>query len=277
MNQNKYLEKIAKIELYKPPQKKVDPELEAKNQRIGKIGLAAGGAGIVAGQVGNIPIYHHMVAKKPTISNSVLNKVKEHIAKTTDTAFSIEDAGIPHKYRDGYEMANRASGGAYYSPAKRLGAKKNLLYIDNRINPDALIHEAGHAVDFNKGSPMVKNLKFKAGVAGNLAHRGTLTGISGLAGAQMLRGEKTRDYAWTVPLAASSPTIRSEFMANKHGLNLLKKQGVPAKGRLGFLGLAAKNMIGYGSAPVATSAALALGNRAIKKSEAAKAAKANKN
>jgi hypothetical protein len=123
-------------------------------------------------------------------------------------------------------------------------------------NKDVLLHEIGHAVDFAKG-----NRKLKAAISpyGRMA----ATPAAVLAGG-MLASEKTRDYAWTVPLLASIPVMREEAAANMNAMKLIKQYGGNSKK---FIPLAAANLLGYAAKPILSSGVIAGINHLKRKGE----------
>lgn len=135
---------------------------------------------------------------------------------------------------------------------------KNYVHFDagKYKNKDVLLHELGHAVDFAKGG---STLKAKISPFGRMA----ATPAAVVAGG-MLASEKTRDYAWTVPLLASIPVMREEAAANINAMKMLKRHGAnPAK----FLRVGGANLLGYAAKPMLSAAVIAGINHLKRKGE----------
>ncbi len=290
---NVYLEKIAK-EYYQ----QTYADDADKTRWIGTAVVGAGTAGIGAKYLNRafqVPISHVATQGTPHISKEVLNRMKEDVLKNTGTTFNVRDiGGNPHMH-DMIDMIGKQRGDFYlhkdsmpsmqsriHTVAKVLNkarpfvgplesmipkynnelADTSKAYTKNYIhsmlpNTDVQAHEMGHAVDYSKGNLAMKR---HLGSVGKLLHGAPSAAIGGA----LLGSEKTRDYAWMAPLVASAPVIREEFMANKHGYDLIKKHGgKPGK----FLGLAAANLLGYAAAPAIASGALAGINIARRKGE----------
>jgi hypothetical protein len=256
---NKYLTKIAKE--YFNEEKVEDDRLSKKFGQAVVTGATAGIAMKGGMKLFQEPILSSLQNGKSTINPDVLEKIKDHALHATNSTMDMNEAfprGAPNFGKDP---------GPFYADKHLIpGAAKNYVHFPEykTQNGDALIHELGHAVDFNHNvGSLGHKLKLGSGVFSRLA-----SGVPAAAiGGALLSNEKTRDYAWTVPVIASLPTMHSEYMANHHGNNLLKAHGVSAKGRVGFLGLAAKNLLGYAGAPAITAGTIAGINHFMRKGE----------
>jgi hypothetical protein len=111
------------------------------------------------------------------------------------------------------------------------------------------LHELGHAKDFNTGSKLLRRAKNISHMGSSFAHK---SGLGVAIGGAMSLSDKTKDYAWTAPVVAAAPLLRSEAAANYHGYQMSKNH-ISKASRNSFLRLAGKNMLGYG-APVAAAA-----------------------
>lgn len=292
---NKYLEKVAKEYI---------TQTRVEDDDVGRkvSGAILGGAtsGIVIGKLGGIlqkPIINSLGRGAQHYSDDFIKKVSDSVLPETNSTLRTAELGAHPNVREllvttgehtgPYYMhksqgplvgkavyAEQASGRlmskamAWLGMGKELPApdksllnhphfQKNFIYSPLSGNQDILLHEMGHARDFSRGNV---GLKLKASKLGSIAN-GTLS--AGVGGA-MLGSEKTRDYAWMAPIVGSLPTMRSEFMANVHGAKMIAEHGGKIKP---FLGLAAKNLLGYAMVPALSAAAIHGINKARKAGE----------
>ena len=288
---NIYLEKIAK-EYYQ----QTNADDADKTRWIGTAVVGAGTAGLGAKMLNPLfqkPVHNIALKGEPQISESVLAKMREDIAKSTGTTFNLSEVGGNPNMENVLRITTGQKGDAYYpkesfSKIQRMahlvgkvsnkvrpfaGPFKDHLpeyhndykdtsrpYTKNYIhsvfpNTDVQAHEMGHAVDYSKGNRAIKS---GLSMAGRILHGTPAAAIGGA----LLGSENTRDYAWAAPLVGAAPVLREEFMANKHGYDLIKKHGgKPGK----FLGLAAANLLGYAAVPSIAAGTLAGINHARRK------------
>jgi len=256
---NKYLTKIAK-EYFSEEKVKDD----RASKKIGQAIITGATAGIAMKggmKVIQEPILNALYNGKSSIDPETLEKIKEHTLRATNSTMDIHEA-----FPLGPPKLPKNSGPFYMDKHLAPKAYKNYVHFPEykTQNADALIHELGHAVDFNHN---VGSLGHKVKIGGGVLSRLTSGVPAAAIGGALLSNEKTRDYAWTAPVIGALPTLHSEYMANHYGNNLLKTHGVSAKGRAGFLGLAAKNMLGYVGAPAIAAGTIAGINHLMRKGE----------
>ena len=289
---NKYLEKIAKEYL-----NQTTVENNELGYKLGNMAVGFTGTGLAMKYLG--PVFQKPVMAYAQARNSipldVLDKIKTDVLPRTNTTFDIHEVGGPSGFANAYSGLGLTKV-PHYASIKNMNQISNTLHRGGKIqnmvrevpflkphvphydgslkskvddfkknyigmgsfNPDAAIHEMGHAVDFNTGNVKAKHLVSQVGrrLGGKLG--------GSIGAGLMLSNEKTRDYAWTAPIVASLPTMREEFMANKHGYDLINKHG--GKGR-SFLPLAAANLLGYAAAPALGAGTVALINHLKRKGE----------
>ena len=292
---NKYLEKIAK-EYYQ--------KVEEADTRLGSALGGAAVGGFTAHQVnkrfGNVLqkyLVLPMVHQAPTAPVDVMQRVVEETLPRTNTVLGIMEAGgdpavarayrsiadsagphfathqslnsmqsTMHKLHRVQDLVNRAAskitgkqiGEPYDNAFAGKGTfNKNYVHLGGVRNTDILAHELGHAVDFTTG-----NTKLKRGISqiGRRIHGIPSAALGGLA----LTNEKTRDYAWTVPLLAAAPTLREEAAANIHAAKLVRSAGGNAKLLRGLFG---RNLVSYSIPALAAAGALAGVNKLRKDGE----------
>ena len=111
-------------------------------------------------------------------------------------------------------------------------------------------HEMGHALDYHNNPWKSSRTTYK--IRGLLSHKYSRLGSTAVS-AGMLSNDKTRNYAWTVPIAQHALTLSNEVGANVHGHRLLKHVGGDTKMYRRF---AAKQLGGYAAKPIMAAATL---------------------
>jgi len=278
-NVNKYLEKIA--------EKKEKPDYVAGALK----GAGAVGVGAVASNLGAIPVLTSLNSKPGTDKSTWKKILKDN--KGLNTTFSSTKAfGGNRGAAKAFDEILSKSGPAYANDKVRASLKKftssksiidyipgvkewkeqagnhfnnpmKKNYINMKSpftgkkvgNLDIALHELGHAKDFEGKSKFVNSLKQTSYRLSSRAHK---MGLGAMAGGLMLQNDKTKDYAWTAPIITAAPMLRGEAAANYHGYKMLKQHGTSAMKKKFLTGVAAKNMLSYGSGVAASALALHL-------------------
>jgi hypothetical protein len=128
--------------------------------------------------------------------------------------------------------------------------------VKSTVNTDSLAQHLGHATDLSKGAT---KLKSRLG----LISKTMMTPAAVVAGG-MLASEKTRDYAWAVPVVTAVPGIRNELASSINAMKLLKGQGVSRKA---VIPIAAANLLKSLIKPGLTSGTIAGINHLREKGE----------
>lgn len=253
---NKYLEKLAR-EYY--TQTKVEDDRVSSS-----LGTAAVG-GLTAHQLnkrlGNVAQKHlveGMYSAQSVVPHDVVRRIGDDVLQRTNTTLHVGDTGgnllaahtyggmnvakptkyVPYQELNTFQRAGHAIGKAQ-SLAARVAKKvlgkeimpeygdqfagkptfnRNFISAGKATNSDVILHEMGKAVDMNSGAARAKRVAL---YGGKLVNGIPAAAIGGLA----LTNEKTRDYAWAVPLLAAAPALREEAAAGLHANSLLKAHG----------------------------------------------------
>jgi hypothetical protein len=216
---NKYLEKIA-----------ADEKKKKTNWHPG----AAVGAAFVGNLVGKtpfeaarMPLLHKVIKKvnAPSDSGADLHTVRKYMKDTglhKTTTFNtrkhnIDNASFKGKlgehFRD-HLKANPNANGPAYLHGKSFGAKKNFIigkgFGNGKVNPDVIMHELGHAKDYQHLGRLKMGLKAVAATGGSAGALAALT------------NDKTRDYAPALAALPGLATLRDEGAANYHAYHGIK-------------------------------------------------------
>jgi hypothetical protein len=247
MRENKYLTKIAENQ----------EKSEGVGKRVGKALLSGTllgpvAAGTPVAYLANRAGHHLLNTEMNAKGNADLGTVKKFMKdnklhnKVTfnNREHSLHKSKMPLMDRLRVQ-ATEYHGFAAYHP-NHSGGKAHITGVRGK-NKDVLMHELGHAKDFNSHSSVKR-------VGMHIARHPHSHAAFGAAGALMLSNDKTRDYA---PLASAVPgalMLREEAAANYHAFKGIKAHKGAHAGNKFLKGMARKNMINYGlsaAAPVA--------------------------
>lgn len=216
---NKYLEKIAEEEKKHKAAKLVSA--------IGASMIGGASAGTVFG-FANHPVRNIVKNKIESVSDSgsdlhtVRKFMKDNNLHKTTTfntrTHNIDKNGVGKGFMGKiYESSVRAhSGGPAFAPTRTTGAKKDFIIGARKHgkpikNSDILMHELGHAKDFQSFG----KLKALSSFIKNPVTAATATVAA-------LSNDKTRDYAPAVAAVPGLLILREEGAANYHAYNGIK-------------------------------------------------------
>lgn len=260
---NKYLEKIAE-KLEKTAAKDDNKPVNLP----GRVGL--GYLGATAGMIGSSAVVPHLqksiihemnhehgISNHGTVRkfmrdngmnrhNMTLNH-RPHVSKQVGQELGHDYEAL-HKYHDSPAEITHPETGKHVLVGTRNKATGKLR------NMDVMMHELGHAKDFNTHT----SLKNKLQRFGN-----TKANEMALAGVAAMSNEKTRHYAPAVAAVPGALVLRSEAMANYHAYKGIKAHKGAAEARKFLTRTVPKQMLPYAVAAGGAAAGLHGANKLI--------------